>query len=263
MNGATRQLWARLAEEGGGPVERFDPGTVEHLPEPAQRLLTAAIPQGTPLATGVELEMTGRIKLGIWLPFSARQILRAGVGLVWAPVVGGRLIRFVGADSFGPDGGRMQFRLHDRISVVNASGPDVDKSAAGRLAAETAAWLPQALTPQAGATWKPIDHHSATVVLTGPDGPVEVDLTIDADGRVTDIDLLRWNGSRKPPAYERFGGPVTAGYETDGVRLAGSGSVGWARKTPAQDDAVFFHYHIVAARFLDREPNDTDPGTGT
>ena len=261
MNKPTEQLWDHLAQREAGPVERFDSATVEDVPPPARRFLTAAIPDGTPLTTGVELEMTGRIKLGIWLPFTARQILRAGVGLVWAPVVGRRLIRFVGADSLGPDGGRMQFRLHNRITVVNAHGHDVDKSAAGRLAAETAAWLPQALTPQAGATWKPINDRSATVVLPGPDGSTDVDLTIDADGRLTNIDLMRWNGSKKPPAYERFGGPVTAGYQTSGVRLAGAGCVGWARGTPDQDNSVFFHYQLTAARFLHSSAGDTDPST--
>lgn len=253
MNDATRQLWARLAEEPGAPVEHFDPGTVDDLPEPARRFLTAAIPDGAPLSTGVELEMTGRIKLGIWLPFTARQILRVGAGSVWAPTVGGRIIRFVGADSFGPSGGHMQFRFHDRIPVINAGGPDVDRSAAGRLAAETAAWLPQALTPQAGAGWKPIGGHSATVVLPGPDGPVDVDLTIDSNGRLTDIDLERWNGSAKPPAYQPFGATITSSFDTDGIRIAGTGSVGWARNTPKQHDAVFFDYRIIAARFLHPE----------
>ncbi|MDH3300356.1 MAG: hypothetical protein OES24_07605 [Acidimicrobiia bacterium] len=251
MNDETRKLWARLAEEGGAPVEHFDSGTVVDLPEPARRFLTAAIPEGAPLGTAVELEMSGRIKLGIWLPFTARQILRGGVGSVWAATVGGRVIRFVGADSFGLSGGRMQFRFHDRIPVVNAGGPDVDRSAAGRLAGETAAWLPQALTPQAGASWKPIDDHSATVILPGPDGPVDVDLTIDSDGQLTEIDLERWNGSAKPPAYQPFGATIASSLAVDGIHIAGAGTVGWARNTPDQDDAVFFHFQINAARFLE------------
>jgi len=151
----------------------FDPSTLDGLPAPAQRFLASAIADGAPLPRSVQLEMTGRIKLGVWLPFTARQILVAGQGFVWQPIVGGRIVRFVGADALGPDGARMEFRLHGRIPVVNASGPDTDRSAAGRLAAETVAWLPQALTPQAGASWRPIDDGRATVILTGPGGPVD------------------------------------------------------------------------------------------
>lgn len=242
-------LWTAL-EGSAGVVECFDRATLSELPEPARRCLIASIPQGAPLATVVELTMTGRIKLGIWLPFTAREILRAGTGFVWAPDVGGRIVRFVGADTLGPDGARMQFRFHDRIPVVSASGAGIDRSAAGRLAVETAAWLPQALTPQAGAIWKPLDRDRATVVLPGPDGPVDVDVTIDEHGHITDVGLQRWNESAKPPRAQPFGGTITSMLDVDGVRIAGAGTVGWGHGTPDQDDGVFFSYRITSARFL-------------
>lgn len=242
----TRQILAAMPQ---APPTPFDPSTLVALPLPARRLLRGAIPVGAMLSQRVELEMTGRIKLGVWLPFSARQLLVAGRGLVWEPVVGGRIVRFVGADALGPDGARMQFRLHDRIKVVDAAGPDVDRSAAGRLAAETVAWLPQALTPQAGAQWRPIDDRSATVILEGPYGPIEVDVTVDEGGALTELRLQRWNGSARPPGPEPFGGEVTSAFVADGVRIAGTGAVGWQFGTPAQDDGIFFHYTITGARF--------------
>ncbi len=250
------QTWSALRSSAGSVTEtaelpRFDPSTLDGLPGPARRFLAAAIPAGSPLHRRVELHMTGRIKLGIWFPFTARQILVAGRGFVWQPVVGGRLVRFVGADALGPDGARMRFRLHDRITVVDASGPDVDRSAAGRLAAETVAWLPQVLTPQAGAQWRPLDDRRATVILDGPDGPTEVDVTVDADGAITELSLQRWNDSAKPPAFTAFGGMVTRTFDADGVRIAGEGTVGWNRGAPDQDDSVFFHYQITDARFGD------------
>ena len=102
--------------------------------------------------------MRGEIRLaGRWLPFTAEQLLRASTGFVWAPIVGGRLIRFAGADALGPDGARIEFRLHGRIPIVRGSGADIARSANGRLAAETVAWLPAALTPQAGARWIAVD----------------------------------------------------------------------------------------------------------
>ncbi|MFN3216655.1 MAG: DUF6544 family protein [Acidimicrobiales bacterium] len=249
MTALARTTRHALAALPPAPSPRFDPSTIDQLPPPARRLLAAAIPAGAPLSQRVELEMTGRIKLGVWLPFTARQLLVAGRGLVWEPVVGGRIVRFVGADSLGPDGARMQFRLHDRIKVVDASGPDVDRSAAGRLAAETVAWLPQALTPQAGAEWRPIDDRRAVVILGGPYGPIEVDVTVDDDGALTELRLQRWNSSAKPPGPEPFGGEVMSTFETGGVRIAGTGTVGWKFGTPDQDDGIFFHYTITGARF--------------
>lgn len=242
----TRHALAALART---PLPLFDPSTLDRLPPPARRLLTAAVPAGAPLSQRVELEMTGRIKLGVWLRFTARQLLVAGRGLVWEPVVGGRIVRLVGADSLGPDGARMQFRLHDRIKVVDASGPDVDRSAAGRLAAETVVWLPQALTPQAGAQWRPIDERRATVILDGPYGPIEVDVAVQDDGTIAELRLQRWNSSAKPPGPEPFGGAVTATFEAGGIRIAGAGTVGWKFGTPDQDDGIFFDYTITGARF--------------
>ena len=184
------------------------------------------------------------------MPFTARQILRARLGFVWAPVVGGRIIRFVGADVLGPSGARMEFRFHDRVSVVDSSGPDVDRSAAGRLAAETVAWLPHALTPQAGAVWHPRDDRRATVTLAGPAGEVDVDVTVDDRGGITEIDLQRWRDSTTPPGYAPFGATITSTFESDGVRIAGAGAVGWDRGTPQQQRSLFFEYDVIAARFL-------------
>ena len=47
---------------------------------------------------------------------------------MWPPVVGGRLIRCVGADALGPEGARIEFRLHGRIPIVRGAGPDIARS---------------------------------------------------------------------------------------------------------------------------------------
>ena len=98
---STMSTWRALAIEAQ-PSERFDASTLEALPGPAARWLTRALPDGTPLTLGVEVRMAGRIRLGRWMPFTADQILRAGVGFVWKPVVGGRLLRFVGPITIAP-----------------------------------------------------------------------------------------------------------------------------------------------------------------
>ena len=250
MSDTTDRLWTELEQAAHCDVEHFDVTTTSDLPEPTRRFLIASIPNEAPLAAGVELEMTGSIKLGIWLPFTARQIIRAGTGLVWTAQVGPRLVRFSGADTLGPHGARMNFRLHNRIPIVNAQGPDIDRSAAGRLAAETVAWLPQALAPQSGARWKPIDDTRATVTLDVPNGPVDVQITVNDEGSLTEIQLRRWNSSTKPPGDQPFGGTISSSIDTEGVRIAGSGTVGWNVGTSAQKRSVFFRYEITSARFI-------------
>lgn len=249
--GLAEATWATLEHDDGRSAAPFDPSTLADLPEPAQRFLGAAIPPGAPLAGGVVLEMAGEIRLvGRWFPFTARQILRAGVGFVWEPDVGGRILRFVGADVLGPAGARMEFRLHGRIPVVRADGPDIARSAAGRLAAETVVWLPQGVTPQAGGSWRAIDADRAAVAVPVPSGTIDVEVTVDRTGRLTEISLERWNGSAKPPALEPFGGTVAATRVFDAVTIAGQGVVGWNWHTAAQDEGEFFRYSITSARFV-------------
>lgn len=251
MTAFAEATWAALDRSAARAAALFDPSTLSDLPGPARRLLSRVLPDRTPLHDTVRLSMRGRIKLaGRWLPFTAEQILRAGNGFVWAPVVGGRLIRFVGADALGPDGARIEFRFHGRIPVVRGSGADVARSANGRLAAETVAWLPQALTPQSGARWTAIDRHRARVTLRGPGGPTDVDVIVDDDGALTSVGLQRWNDSAKPPALEPFGGVVDSVlHSAPGVAIAGAGAVGWGWDTPGEADGSFFRYEITQADF--------------
>lgn len=243
--------WASLAADSAGRAPVFDRTTLHGLPPPARRYLARALPDGLPLSSEVELQMDGEIKLGgRWLRFTADQILRAGVGFVWAPVVGGRVLRFVGADMLTRGEARMDFRLHGRIPVVRATGPDVRRSAQGRLAAETVVWLPQALTPQMGARWRAIDDVRAIVMVNAAGDEVEVEVAVDEDGRLRWLVLQRWNGSAKPPTYAPFGGSVDSIHTaTNGVRIAGTGTVGWDWRTSRQRDGEFFRYRITAATF--------------
>ena len=200
-----RQRWARLEDALGGDdrPQLFDPASLDELPAAAARFLRRALPNGTPLVSVTTLAMTGRIKLGRrWFPYRADQVLQAGRGFVWVPTVG-RIVRFVGVDMLDESGGRMQFALFGRVPVVDEDGPAITRSAAGRLAVETAAWLPQALTPQSGALWRPVDERRAAVSLPGIVDQPDVEVTVDDDGRLLSVRVERWNASTKPPATRR------------------------------------------------------------
>ena len=245
--------WRLLAAGGEDSPPRFDASTLEQVPEAAARWLGRVLPDSTPLVGGIELTMSGQIRIRRWMPFVAEQILRAGVGFVWKPVVCGRVLRFTGADLLGPSGGQMEFKLHGVVPVASASGPDTARSAAGRLAAETVAWLPQALTPQAAGRWTHLDANHAIVTVAAAGEHVDVEVQIDSRGQLCGLRLQRWKDAADPPRFDSFGGPVTGEYVTEsGVRIAGTGTVGWGFGTEAWGDGEFFRYTITGARALDR-----------
>jgi hypothetical protein len=73
------------------------------LDEPVRRFLQHAIGAGAALGGGVRLTMTGRIRVGAWLPFSAEQTVD-GRSFAWRARVGwGRVtpLRVVGRYSQG------------------------------------------------------------------------------------------------------------------------------------------------------------------
>lgn len=237
--------WRQLAAPTP-PVGVFWPEEIADLPAPAQRLLTRALIPDIELTPTVLLEMEGDIKLKRWMPFRARQILRAGTGFVWEAAVGKPPISFSGGDSYWQGRGTLDFRLWGILPVARAAGPDIDRSAAGRLAAETVAWAPQALTPQMGAAWAPIDSTTAVVTLPIGDDTVDVAVTVDQTGRLRELAMQRW-GDADHVSFDLypFGGSVDNHDAFGGITIAAAGRVGWRWGTQRQAEGEFFHYRIT------------------
>lgn len=267
MDVTRTSAWQRLARPSR-TRRLFDAGDVDGLPAPARRLLLHALRPGVPLATTTLLEMTGQIRLGRWLPFDARQVLAAGRGFVWAPRVGRPPLVIRGADTFVGGHGTLDFRLWGRVPVLRASGPDTDRSARGRLAAETVVWLPQTLAPGMGATWTGIDEARATVAVPVGGRSIDVTVTVDDDGRLREVSVQRWGDpDRDGHGLYPFGGGVHDEITVAGVTIAGAGEVGWWWGTDRQDEHVFFRYRIIRAEFrigtagVPSRPSAIDPLT--
>jgi hypothetical protein len=106
-----------------------------------------------------------------------------------------------------------------------ASGPDITRSAAGRVIAESA-WLPSALCADA-VTWTAQDSFRPHR-LTVQGEPGELEFTIDAEGSVKSFSLPRWgNPSRKEFGYVDFGGVVEDEGTFAGYTIPTRLRVGW------------------------------------
>jgi hypothetical protein len=155
-----RREWLRLAVTTAEPP-RFEPLMIAALPAPARRWLTRAIAPGIPLWPTVQLFMRGQIRLGQWRPFTARQVLAPPAGYIWAATARLAGLPVTGYDRLSSGTGEMRWRLLRLIPVMIAAGPDITRSARGRLAGEIAL-IPTAFRQ---ATWAP-GERAGTVTAT-------------------------------------------------------------------------------------------------
>ncbi len=242
--------WDALAAPDPSPAT-FAADRLAALPDVARRALVRALAPGVSVSRVVLLEMEGEIKLRSWVPFRARQVLRAGEGFVWEASAGRGPVRFRGGDVLWRGHGSLDFRLWGIVPVARASGPDVDMSAAGRLAAETVAWAPQALLPAFGTRWRRQDNTTATVAVPVGSDTIEVTVAIDADGLIESLVTRRWGDPDSTGMFTAipFGGAVDEHADIDGITIASSGRVGWWWGTDRQAEGEFFRYRVTDARF--------------
>jgi hypothetical protein len=195
-------------------AETFDPAALVGLPEPARRWLGHAIAPGTPLSSSVELTMHGQIKLGRWRSFTARQILTPPDGYIWAARTRLAGLPVTGYDRLASGGGEMRWRLMRLIPVLNESGPDVTRSAYGRLAGEIVL-IPTAFRHASLSRGE----HAGTTVATWQfgDDTESAELLLEPNGRLAEVRVNRWGNPGGAPfgrypfgvrfeAESRFGG---------------------------------------------------------
>lgn len=228
--------------------QAFDPSVVDVLPEPAQRWLRHAIEPGALLFAAIEIQLSGEIKLGGWRPFTATEALVPDAGFIWAAhtKLAGLPVR--GFDSYTLGEGRMSWRALGVLPLVSASGYDVSRSAADRMAAE-AVLLPTSLVD---ATWRPgPDRDSATYlrhfgrrIARG-----RATIAVAPDGQLRSVSMRRW-GDPRGDGYAEHLFEVTFGgeYLVDGIAVPDRWSAAWIDAHGGRQE--FFRASIDAADCL-------------
>jgi hypothetical protein len=240
------EQWRSLT--GNGSAAAFHPDMVKELPETARRWLLHSIETGTRLCESAELTMHGGIKLnGNWLPFTAHQILAPARGFIWAARARMRGLTISGYDRYSGGTGSMQWRLLGLIPVMTVDGEDVGRRALGRLAGEGV------LVPTAfgGATWRAGSDAGTVIMSRAVDGQTEeVELSVAADGRLTDVLMSRW-GDPDGTGFGRFPFGVHVDQERRfaGVTVPARFRAGWWKGTGREADGEFFRAEITSARF--------------
>ena len=228
-------------------AETFDPAMALGLPEPARRWLSHAIEPGTPLWRRAELVMHGQIRLGRWRAFTARQVLAPPDGYLWAATTRLAGLPVTGYDRLGSGAGEMRWRLLRLIPVLNAEGPDITRSAYGRLAGEIAL-IPTAFRH---AAWSRSEHpNTAVATWQFGDDTEAAELRVKRSGRIAEIRVNRWgNPGGEPFGRYPFGVRVEAESRFGGITIPSVFRAGWWWGTERQHEGEFFRAEITGAVF--------------
>jgi hypothetical protein len=227
----------------------FRAAGLAHLPEAARRYLEHAIASGTRLARAVRLRMHGEIKLQRWLPFTAEQVIVWERGFIWSATVRMFGMPIRGSDRLVDGEGAMRWRLLGIIPVMTAAGPDITRSAAGRVAAE-AVWLPSVLCSD-DVSWTVPDSSHLRARFEAHGEMAELELLADEKGRLETIKLPRWgNPEGAEFHYADFGALVEEEHTFDGYTIPTRLRVGWHFGTGRfEPEGEFFRVTIDDATY--------------
>lgn len=242
----------RRAIQTAERISRFDSSVLSSCDEPVRRYFTHAIVHAAPLEPRMRLQMKGRIKIGVWLPFTAQQDCD-GSSFTWRAQVPrhGRCLTVT--DSYDDGQASIDGRLFGAIRLFHSDDENIVRSAAGRAATEGIV-APIGLLPSPTRIWRAASDNEIIVELAlAPERPA-LHVTIDNDGAVQSVNLQRWGDTgQKAFGYIPFGGDILAEKRFGDFVLPARLQVGWWHGTPRF--SPFFEAEIISAA-----PNN-DPRT--
>ncbi|MBV8997857.1 MAG: hypothetical protein JO304_02290 [Solirubrobacterales bacterium] len=189
--------------------------------------------------------MSGRIRVGIWLPFTATQRCD-GKSFLWRASVGLGPLRLLEVTDRYEDGkGSTTGKLLGQWALFEQTDANVVRSAAARAALE-ALFAPRALLPGRGYAWCAVSDEHIVASTENPPEQVEVHLRIAPDGRLLSVAAQRWGEVRKGVfAYLPFGADMHEERRFGDLVIPSRVSAGWNYGTDTY--RPFFSATITAA----------------
>jgi hypothetical protein len=225
---------------------RFTEQQLAGLPEPVGRYLAAAIAPELPVDRTLRIDVRGRLRHRVWLPFRARYQLTptrelSGVGTL-AEVV-------VGVEHAVGGGTSRQLRLGGILPVRGSPSSAAARDVAAR-AALGALFVPTALLPRAGVEWSLDGPGWITATIASGDQTATLRLRIDADGRLLAAEVDRWGDPLRTGRRRRhtFRAVPTAERTFSGLTVPSRGRAGWVLDGTPWPAGEVLRYEITALR---------------
>jgi len=231
--------------------EHFAARDVVLLPHPVSRFLRHSVPTDRPLARTVDLDFVGETRSRAdsqWLRFEARQRVCPGRGFLWQT-------RLEGIGPMAAEGAEFLFQgraeadycLGGWLPLVRARDDEFWQMAAERLMVESF-WLPSSVLPDQGVHWREQDQNRATALFPAAAGEAAINVTIDDQGALTELSMVRLRRTArglasKTPFGIRFDGIA----RFDGYTIPRSAVAVWNYGTDAGFE--FMRLNLETARF--------------
>jgi hypothetical protein len=167
----------------------------DSLPEPVRRYLRYAIPAGAPAIRTARLKHDGFLRSAPgsrWARVSGEEYFTAAKpGFVWhATAWPAPLLWFEARDRLLSGRGEMLVKLCSALTLVEASGAELDQGARLRWLAECV-WFPYGFAGD-DIQWDPIGPRSARMTLRQDGLPVSAVVEIDDEGKLTRLRAERY-----------------------------------------------------------------------
>ena len=180
---------------------------------------------------------------------TARQILRPPFEFVWLAKLKSGAMTITGSDALANGQAWTRFWLMGLVPVANVgTSQDMVRSASFRAATE-GLWAPASLLPQKGVRWEQIGPDRARVTISRTNPEIVLELTLAADGAVTEVVGQRWSNANPDTQFrlQPFGGTMHGDKRFSGFTIPARLQVGNHYGTG--DFLPFFQAEIIHASY--------------
>jgi hypothetical protein len=231
--------------------DRFASHDAALLPHPVARYFRHSVPGDRPTARTVDVDLIGEARArpdAEWTRFAARHRICPGRGyLCQTRLEGIGPIAAEGAEYLCRGVAGADYCLGGWLPLVRACGEDWLRVASERLAVESF-WLPCSTLPDRGVSWRALDEYHATAVFPAAAGHASVNVTIDGQGALVTLSMLRWRRSEDGVDHKApFGMLFSDEARFDGYALPRRAVAIWDYGTDAAFECA--RLELEAARF--------------